>query len=167
MSYSNSMTIGRLALATHCSVPTIRYYEEVGLLPVASRASGGQRIYSSTDLQLLTFVRRCRDFGFPIERIKKLVAILGAPEQDCTAARDLAQQHLTKVRRKVKELRALEQSLKQYVEDCDTHCAGGPSKACVILEDLSAPKQTSCCGSSREVRVLSRSCNDDCSAEKA
>ncbi len=167
MSVSNGMTIGRLATATRCTVPTIRYYEEVGLLPAASRGGGGQRIYSSTDLRRLTFVRRCREFGFPIERIKELIALVGSPEQDCTAARDLAQQHLNCVRRKVKELRALERSLQQYVEACDAQCVGGPSGACVILEDLAAPKQTSCCGSTGKVRALSGTCNDDSGSDKA
>ena len=167
MSVSNGITIGDLAIATQCTVPTIRYYEEVGLLPAASRSSGGQRVYSSTYLRRLTFIRRCRDFGFPIERIKELIALVGSPEQDCTAARDLAQQHLNSVRRKVKELRALERSLKQYVDACETQCAGGPSSGCVILEDLSAPKQTSCCRSTGKAPVLSRSCNDDRSSDKA
>lgn len=105
--------------------PTIRYYEEIGLLPEADRRTGGHRVYGEGDLHRLTFIRRCRDFGFPIEQIRELVALAGSPERDCTAARDLADMHLVEVRRKLKELRALERTLKNFVEDCTAQCAGG------------------------------------------
>jgi DNA-binding transcriptional MerR regulator len=145
MAASSDMTIGLLATRAGCSVPTIRYYEEIGLLPAASRSRGGQRVYGATDQQRLIFIRRCRDFGFPIEAVRNLVALAGAPQRDCTTARDLAQVHLVDVRRKLRELRALERSLKQYVDDCTAQCAGGPASACVILEDLAG--KPACCGS--------------------
>ena len=147
MGLSNDLTIGRLAAETQCSVPTIRYYEEIGLLPQATRGGSGRRVYGDADLRRLTFIRRCRDFGFPIERVRELVALVASPDRDCVAARDVAEAHLVEVRRKLKELRALERSLKTFVDDCTAQCAGGPAGACVILEDLSTPKQPSCCGS--------------------
>ncbi len=139
MPVSNGMTIGALAAETRCTVPTIRYYEEIGLLPEAIRRMGGHRVYGDADLRRLTFIRRCRDFGFSIEQVRELVGVVGSPNRDCVAARDLAQTHLGEVRRKLKELRALERSLKQFVEDCDARCAGGPAGACVILKDLATP----------------------------
>ncbi|MBI3514703.1 MAG: helix-turn-helix domain-containing protein [Proteobacteria bacterium] len=140
------MTIGVLATEARCSVPTIRYYEEIGLLPAAARRAGGHRTYGAGDVERLAFIRRCRDFGFPIDQIRELAALVGTPERDCTAARDLAAGQLTAVRDKLKELRALERSLKRFVEACDAQCIGGPAGACVILEDLAASKASSCCG---------------------
>ena len=157
MRVSNNMTIGALAAETRCTVPTIRYYEEIGLLPEANRRMSGHRVYGDADLRRLTFIRRCRDFGFPIEQIRELLALVSSPESDCTAARDLAQVHLDEVGRKLKELRALERSLKEFVADCNTKCAGGPAGACVILEDLAAPKAQPCCGSGAQPRNVSRS----------
>lgn len=139
MSLSSDLTIGRLATASGCAVPTIRYYEEIGLLPKPRRRAGGHRFYGRPDLQRLIFIRRCRDFGFPIEQVRRLVALAGS-DADCVAARDLAQAHLTAVREKLKELRALEDSLKSYVGDCNSRCIGGPSSACVILADLAEPR---------------------------
>jgi DNA-binding transcriptional MerR regulator len=156
----NDMTIGVLAEATRCTVPTIRYYEEIGLLPEAARRTGGHRVYGKGDLRRLTFIRRCRDFGFPIEQVRELVALAGSPERDCTAARDLAAQHLGEVRRKLKELRALERSLKTFVDACNAQCVGGPADACVILEDLATP-QTSSSGASKHSQVT------DCCARAA
>ncbi len=141
------LTIGLLAEETQCSVPAIRYYEEIGLLPKARRLPGGHRVYRPADRQRLLFVRRCRDFGFSIEQIRQLLALAGSPSKDCTAARDLARDHLGEVRRKLKELRALERSLKQFVEDCNSQCLGGRAEDCVILVDLANPKQPACCGS--------------------
>jgi MerR family transcriptional regulator, copper efflux regulator len=145
MGRSNELGIGTLAKAAGCTVPTIRYYEEIGLLPKAHRMNGRHRSYGPADLQRLTFIRRCRDFGFSIDQVRELVELAGAPERDCTLARDLAMQHLTEVRRKLKELRALERSLKHYVEDCSALCAGGPASACIILQDLASPEPQGTC----------------------
>ncbi len=103
------LTIGALAERTGSSVPTVRYYEEIGLLPKAQRGPGGQRLYDESDLKRLTFVRRCRDFALPIEKIRELVSLIDNPAQDCSKARDLAELQLTHVRRKLAELRALEE----------------------------------------------------------
>jgi len=93
-----------------------------------------------------------RDFGFPIEQVRELVALVGSPDRDCIAARDLAEMRLGEVRHKLKEMRALERSLKKFVEDCNAQCVGGPAGACVILEDLATPQPLSCCGSGARVR---------------
>jgi DNA-binding transcriptional MerR regulator len=66
--------IGELAELTGMSVPTIRYYEQIGLLPRAPRQAGGQRVYSRDDVERLTFIRRCREFDFSIEQVRALVA---------------------------------------------------------------------------------------------
>lgn len=144
MLVSNGMAIGTLAAEAGCTVPTVRYYEEIALLPKANRRGGGHRVYGDADLRRLTFIRRCRDFGFSIEQIRELVTL--SPDRDCAAARDLVQVHLDEVRRKLKELRALERSLKNFVDECNNQCAGGPARTCAILEDLAGATQPSCCG---------------------
>jgi MerR family transcriptional regulator, copper efflux regulator len=117
----DTMRIGALADRTGTNAPTIRYYEAIGLLRSPERQRGGQRIYGEEDARRLTFVRRCRDFGFSIEQVR---------------ARDLAHEHLAEVQTKLRELKALERSLAGFVASCDTSCAGGPASDCVILEDL-------------------------------
>jgi DNA-binding transcriptional MerR regulator len=129
--------IGTLAKRTGTNVPTIRYYEEIGLLRPADRQAGGQRVYDDADVKRLTFIRRCRDFGFPIEQVRSLVGLVQDPQSSCLHARDLAQAHLAAVRAKMAELRALERSIAAFVVNCDASCAGGPGPDCVILEDLS------------------------------
>jgi DNA-binding transcriptional MerR regulator len=138
-----ALTIGALAEQAGCNVPTVRYYEEIGLLPKAVRRANGHRMYSANDLKRLLFVRRCRDFDFPIERIRDLVSFMDSPNSDCTHANDLAEAHLSIVRKKLAELQELERSLAKISADCTERCAGGPFRDCVILGDLNG--KVACC----------------------
>jgi DNA-binding transcriptional MerR regulator len=133
------LKIGELADLTGTSVPTIRYYEQIGLLRRAARQAGGQRVYSRDDVEHLTFIRRCREFDFSIDEVRALVTIVHDPKSSCMDARDMAAEHLTAVRAKMRELKELERSLVSFVRSCDTSCAGGPGPECVILDDLAKP----------------------------
>jgi DNA-binding transcriptional MerR regulator len=119
-----SISIGALADKTGCNVPTIRYYEEIGLLPPALRTAGGHR--------------HCRDFGFPIEQVRELVAMSENGDGNCMEVRDAAQARLAAVQSKLAELRKLEASLAAFVAGCASTCAGGANRDCCIIEDLSA-----------------------------
>jgi DNA-binding transcriptional MerR regulator len=130
------LKIGELAERTGTSVPTIRYYEQIGLLPRALRQAGGQRVYDNDDVERLTFICRCREFDFSIGQVRALVAIVHDPKSSCMDARDMAAEHLAVVRAKMRELKALERSLIAFVRSCDTSCPGGPGPDCVILDDL-------------------------------
>lgn len=126
------MRIGVLAKRTGTSVPTIRYYEQIGLLRPAAR-SGGQRIYDQEDVRRLAFVRRCRDFDYSIEEVRSLLSLMHG-EKSCTEARNVAAGHLAGVRRKLAELKALETAIASLVSECDASCAGGPASGCVIFQ---------------------------------
>lgn len=148
------LSIGTVARRTGCTVPTIRYYEDIGLLPPAARTDGGQRHYGDAALRRLMFIRRCRDFGFSIEQVRELVGLVDQPDRPCTEVRDIAAVHLAQVRRKLDELKALEASLQGFVGSCDSACTGGPAVDCTILEDLAQPvpaagpavRKNACCG---------------------
>ena len=59
------LTIGDLSKATGVKVPTIRYYEQMGLIYPAERSEGNQRRYSSEERERLAFIRHARDLGQP------------------------------------------------------------------------------------------------------
>lgn len=148
-----TISIGALAQQTGCTVPTIRYYEEIGLLPTGPRTEAGRRLYREPEVKRLTFVRRCRDFGFSIDQVRELVSLVDEPARPCSEVRDIAAGHLVEVRRKLAELQALEASLSAFVVSCDTACAGGPAVDCTILDDLAHPADAArlvngspCCG---------------------
>lgn len=139
------LTIGRLAKAAGVTTPTIRYYEEIGLLPPPGRRESGQRMYTERDLERLTFIRRSRDFGFSIEQVRTLVGLSISRSEDCTQVRDIAQGHLDEVRSKLDELKALEGTLDRFVKQCDAVCAGGAGRDCAIFRDMSNPASSACC----------------------
>jgi DNA-binding transcriptional MerR regulator len=136
------MRIGILADRTGTTVPTIRYYEQIGLLRRALRQSGGQRTYDNEDVRRLGFIRACRDFGFSIDEVRALWSLTNDGGASCTEARDLAERHLGAVQRKLGELRALEKSIAALVSTCNSTCVGGAAADCSIFEDLNreAPK---------------------------
>jgi MerR family transcriptional regulator, copper efflux regulator len=147
----DGLAIGALAERTGCNVPTIRYYEEIGLIPPPKRRPSGHRYYDTAAEELLTFIRHCRDFGFSIEQIRELVSLANSSARDCIETRDIAQAHLEAVRAKQAELRVLERSLARFVKSCTDMCAGGPAAQCTILKDLSsadskAAAKPGCCG---------------------
>ena len=126
------MRIGILAERTGTSVPTIRHYEEIGLLRQAARR-GGQRIYDHEDAHRLAFIRRCRDFDFSIPEIRALSSLMqnGTP---CGEARKLAEGHLDELRKKLGELQALERTIASVVTACASTCDGGATADCVIVQ---------------------------------
>ena len=145
-----TMTIGRLAELTRCNIPTIRYYEEIGLLPPARRRISGHRVYDAASVPRLTFIRQCRDLDFPIDYIRSLISLSGDDDRDCGAVREIAQMRLDVVRTKIAELQALEASLTQVVGACTTTCCDGPAPDCSIFKDIAMvpdqPVQRGCCG---------------------
>jgi DNA-binding transcriptional MerR regulator len=89
MNTTASISIGLVARQAGCSVPTIRY-EEIGLLPAVPRTEGGRRVYGSATVRRLSFIRRCRDFGFSIVEVRELVGLVDEPNRTkfvCVRAR--------------------------------------------------------------------------------
>lgn len=152
MNLSLSLSIGVLARQTGCTVPTIRYYEEIGLLPSGPRTEGGRRVYGQPAVRRLTFIRRCRDFGFSIEQVRELVGLVDEPDRPCIEVREVAARHLAQLREKLTELQALESSVAAFVCSCDTACAGGAAVDCTILEDLALPASALGSGSTAPTR---------------
>ena len=130
------LTIGKLAKAAGVTTPTIRYYEEIGLLPAADRSESGQRVYGADDLERLTFIRRCRDFGFGIDQVRLLAGLSISADKDCREVGDIARGHLKEVQAKLTELKALERSMQRFVAQCDSVCCGGRGRDCVVFKDL-------------------------------
>jgi Cu(I)-responsive transcriptional regulator len=110
--------IGNLAKASHCKVQTIRYYEQVGLLPEPSRSAGNQRIYLPDHLDRLVFIRHCRALGFSLDEIRKLLRLAGDSNKSCGEVDDIAREHLVEVEEKIKRLEGLRQELKRIIDGC-------------------------------------------------
>jgi MerR family mercuric resistance operon transcriptional regulator len=128
------ISIGKLSEKTGCNIETIRYYERIGLLRKPARSAGGHRLYGAADLRRLTFVRRSRDLGFTIDTVRNLLDHMDGGDYACAEIRNIAEDHLAEVRRKLAELKRLERGLKDMIATCD----GGEAADCPILETLYA-----------------------------
>jgi DNA-binding transcriptional MerR regulator len=116
------LTIGKLGEAAGVKVPTIRYYEQIGLLPEAERSSGNQRLY----------IRHARDLGFSLEAIRDLLSLSDKPDQSCAAADAIAKAQLAEVESRLARLTALKSELERMV----VQCAGGKIADCRVIEVL-------------------------------
>ncbi|MFW6028199.1 MAG: MerR family transcriptional regulator [bacterium] len=128
-----SLTIGHLAKETGTKVVTIRYYEQIGLLPAPPRRAGRFRAYRPRDLDRLRFIRRCRDLGFTLEQVRDLLALAAQEDRDCADIDRIAGEHLTEVERKIADLQRLADELRRI----SAQCSGGIVADCRIIEALS------------------------------
>lgn len=92
------LSIGELSKRTGVKVPTIRYYEQMGLIREADRSEGNQRRYEKSDLERLAFIRHARDLGLNIDAIRELIALSQHREMPCEGADRIAAEHLADVR---------------------------------------------------------------------
>ena len=124
-------SIGQLSKRTGVKVPTIRYYEQMGLLEAAERSDGNQRRYSKAGLDRLAFIRHSRELGFSIDDIRELLELSAHPEKPCGNAHAIAVRHLEEVQDRIARLRRLEMEL-QRISACD----GGTVADCKVIETL-------------------------------
>lgn len=138
-----TFSIGDLAQRTGTKATTIRWYEEVGLLPPAARTAGGHRTYGEAHLARLDFIRHAREFGFPLDAIRALLDLAGCPGQaSCEVAHGIASARLAEVEDKLRRLEALRAELARMVE---TGCRGAPAD-CRILATLADHDHGHCLG---------------------
>ncbi|MCA1940888.1 MAG: helix-turn-helix domain-containing protein [Caenispirillum bisanense] len=129
---AKGMTIGRLARESGCKVPTIRYYEQIGLMPEPARTEGNQRVYEQRHADRLAFIRHGRDLGFTLDDIRDLLRLSEHPEAPCDQADAIARRHLDGVRQRIARLRLLEAELERMAG----HCAGSSVAQCRVIEIL-------------------------------
>lgn len=125
-------TIGNLAKKTGTKVQTIRYYEQIGLMPEPGRTAGGQRRYGNDELDRLAFVRHARQLGFTLEAIRELLDLSDEPNRSCEDADAIARRQLRQVEQRMARLEALRTELKRMVREC----SGGQTADCRVLKVL-------------------------------
>lgn len=126
-------SIGLLSKKTGVKVPTIRYYEQIGLLQAAGRTDGNQRRYGPDAQERLGFIKHARNLGFSIEAILVLIELNDHPDRSCAAATTLALKQLADVRSKIASLVGLETELKRISEGCE---GTGTANDCYVLTSL-------------------------------
>lgn len=126
------LSIGTLAKRTGAKVQTIRYYEQIGLMPEPGRSPGGQRRYGDAELDRLAFIRHARELGFSLAAIRELLDLSDSPERSCAQIDAVAQRQLREVEARILRLEALRIELRRMLSECSADRVAD----CRILEVL-------------------------------
>ncbi|MFV0244980.1 MAG: Cu(I)-responsive transcriptional regulator [Qingshengfaniella sp.] len=129
------MKIGDAAHASGVSAKMIRYYESIGLIPRVARSPAGYRSYGLREVQMLRFIRRARDLGFPVATIQDLLALWRDQDRHSSDVKRLALDHVATLDRKIAEMQSMAATLRHLAKAC----SGDDRPDCPILEDLGGP----------------------------
>lgn len=127
------LSIGKLSKQVGCKVPTIRYYEQIGLLAKPLRTNGNQRRYAKSHIQQLEFIRHARELGFSIDSIRQLMAMNDDGSGREHFADDVARKHLEDIEQKIAQLSLLRDEMKEMLVACES----GANHRCKVLDVLS------------------------------
>jgi MerR family transcriptional regulator, mercuric resistance operon regulatory protein len=127
----NNHTIGGIATLAGVHKETIRYYQQLGLVPQPARAAGSVRRYGEDTVSRLLFIKRAQELGFTLAEIKRLLSLENPRE--CSAAREIANEKLELVRSRIRDLNRMKRTLESLVDQCNS----GGRHACPIIETLS------------------------------
>ncbi len=121
-----------LARMTGCNMETIRYYENVGIMPDPPRDRNNYRRYDDSHVARLRFVMRARDLGFSLDEIRDLLALVDGGMQTCAEVRSIASRHIDSVRARIADLKRIEQVLAETV----SLCSGEEVPECAVIDAL-------------------------------
>ena len=134
------MNIGTAASESGVTAKTIRYYESIGLIPLATRAENGYRNYTEFDVETLRFIQHSRRLGFSVKDVGNLLELWGDKERSSADVKELALEHISEVEQRIKEL----ETIRRTLMDLTDRCHGDDRPECPILDDLAtgpeAPK---------------------------
>jgi len=131
---AKGMSIGAIATATGIKIVTIRYYEQIGLVPAPSRTECNYRAYSQEHLRRLRFIRRCRDLGFRVIQVRELLRLSSRKNQECSEVDRVTARHLADVEEKISDLKRQSKELRRLSDWCR---GDGLVADCRIIEALS------------------------------
>jgi MerR family transcriptional regulator, mercuric resistance operon regulatory protein len=131
-SRDETFSIGELARYSGASIETIRYYERIKLLTRPARTAGNHRVFDSTQLRILVFIRRSRELGFSLDEIRAMLRLGGPGKALCRDVQKVAANHLKHIRLKLHDLKKLERLMAMAV----SRCSGEMVPICPIMDLL-------------------------------
>lgn len=126
------LSIGELARLTGVKAPTIRFYEQAGLLPLPPRTEGRQRRYDRSAVGRLNFIRHARELGFEMAAVHELLALSGQPNRSCAEVDAIAHRHVDGIDRRIAQLVSLRVELQRALDACGQGRVG----ECRVIEAL-------------------------------
>ena len=129
------LLIGELARRAAVTAPTIRYYEEIGLLPSAQRSSTGYRRYTDAALEELQFIRKAQGLGFSLDEIGEILKLSRSGQVPCSHVLSLAHQHLAAVDERIRRLQKFRKQLAADVTKWEKKRTPSCSGLCEFISD--------------------------------
>ncbi|HWE06796.1 MAG TPA: helix-turn-helix domain-containing protein [Rhizomicrobium sp.] len=126
------ISIGVLARESAVHAETIRYYEKIGVMPKPERSAGGYRLYTVVHLKRLAFIRRGRELGFSLDKLREMLRLVDRHAYTCAEVRDLMRDHVAAIHRKIADLRRLE----RVMTGIASRCSGRKVPDCPIIDAL-------------------------------
>jgi MerR family transcriptional regulator, mercuric resistance operon regulatory protein len=117
---NQSMQIGQISKQVGVSIDAIRFYERSGLLAAPPRSEGGFRLYSSSDLSTLLFIRNLQTLGFSLNEIREFLSLRSDDLRACFEVRKMLDHKLRDMHVKRIALGKLEAELKDALAKCDS-----------------------------------------------
>jgi DNA-binding transcriptional MerR regulator len=111
------LSIGEICSKTGLSARTVRYYEELGLLPGVRRREAGRRVYGPDEEERLRFVTRLKTLGLSLAEIKELNAVHaigGGTAEMLERLEELLDLHLEDLEARIHELGSLRDQIQKY-----------------------------------------------------
>lgn len=130
---TSPLTSGALARAAGVHVETLRFYERQGLLAPPRRTSAGYRQYPADAVGRLRFIKRAQALGFSLNDVAALLSLRTAPGRQRARVKRLAEEKLSVIAGKIRDLQRMETSLRALAESCS---GVGPLHGCPIIEAL-------------------------------
>ncbi len=112
--------IGLAARELGINPKTIRYYEEIGLIPPAQRTESGYRVYGQADIDRIAFILRARELDFSLDDIGEILALREGGEAPCLYVTDLVQKQLAVIDAKIAALNQLREELEDVRRQAET-----------------------------------------------
>lgn len=129
-----AMNIGQAAAASGISTKMIRHYEAINLIAPADRTESGYRVYSKSDVELLSFIRRGRDLGFSIDQIRNLLSLRHNQSRASADVKRIALEHVKELEAKMQQLQEMADTLRTLANSCH----GDDKPDCPIINELSS-----------------------------
>jgi DNA-binding transcriptional MerR regulator len=135
------MTIGKLAKQTGVSTDAIRFYETEKILLPAGKSDAGYRLYDTSAVQRLAFVKQAQHCGMTLSEIKQLLELKADGRSCCSDVRSLAVRKKLQLEHKIETMKAMSQTLGELIKICTAE--DQPLDACPILAALDSPVRAS------------------------
>jgi DNA-binding transcriptional MerR regulator len=131
------MRIGEIADAVGVNPKTIRYYEDIGLLPVPERTPAGYRDYGTSDVDRLVFVKTAQRLGFTLAEVSEILAFRERGQRPCTYVLGVLERQVGDLGRRISELQDLRAELVALKAQAD-RLPSNDTGYCTVIDHATA-----------------------------